>query len=248
MLGNFPAMSAARFILVFLAAAGSALASSSVSFTNSSTALGNNSYVNLALGKFDTGLGTLTGVVVTVNFTTIEGSFTVSTPGDSATPADISFADARITIRQAATNTLGFTQLGQTAFAMTTTPGMPFVVPAPNGSETLGVNTTNVFVGNFQNISSGFWSAYQSVGGVGSVVFQVRNSPDIAVSGGIYSLNALAFTATADMTVTYSYTAGPTPVPEPGTWATAGLLVAAAGYIRWRRSRSAKQDEAPAAA
>jgi len=38
------------------------------------------------------------------------------------------------------------------------------------------------------------------------------------------------------------------PIPEPGTWAAAGLLVLAAGYIRWRRSRSASAEEAPAAA
>ena len=38
------------------------------------------------------------------------------------------------------------------------------------------------------------------------------------------------------------------PIPEPGTWAAAGLLVIAAGYLRWRRSRSAKQEEAPVAA
>ena len=38
------------------------------------------------------------------------------------------------------------------------------------------------------------------------------------------------------------------PIPEPGTWAAAGLLVVAACYMRWRRSRSAKPEEAPAAA
>lgn len=37
-------------------------------------------------------------------------------------------------------------------------------------------------------------------------------------------------------------------IPEPGTWAAAGLLVLAAGYIRWRRSRSATAEDAPAAA
>ena len=38
------------------------------------------------------------------------------------------------------------------------------------------------------------------------------------------------------------------PIPEPGTWAAAGLLLIAAGYIRWRRSRSAQEQESPAAA
>ncbi len=37
-------------------------------------------------------------------------------------------------------------------------------------------------------------------------------------------------------------------VPEPGTWATAGLLLLTALYIRWRRSRSATAEDAPAAA
>jgi formylglycine-generating enzyme len=32
---------------------------------------------------------------------------------------------------------------------------------------------------------------------------------------------------------------GPTPVPEPGTWAAAVLLAGAAGYVRWRRRRTA---------
>ena len=45
----------------------------------------------------------------------------------------------------------------------------------------------------------------------------------------------------------FSVTAAP--VPEPGTWAAAGLLLLTAVYIRWRRSRgAASQEEAPAAA
>jgi len=39
-----------------------------------------------------------------------------------------------------------------------------------------------------------------------------------------------------------------TGVPEPGTWATAGLLLVTALYIRWRRSRSVTTEDAPAAA
>jgi len=38
------------------------------------------------------------------------------------------------------------------------------------------------------------------------------------------------------------------PIPEPGTWVAAGLLLLTAGYIRWRRSRSTSTEEAPAAA
>lgn len=38
------------------------------------------------------------------------------------------------------------------------------------------------------------------------------------------------------------------PIPEPGTWAAAALLLLAAVYIRWRRSRTTTSEEAPAAA
>jgi formylglycine-generating enzyme required for sulfatase activity len=35
-----------------------------------------------------------------------------------------------------------------------------------------------------------------------------------------------------------SVAAGPTPIPEPGTWAAAALLTGAAGYARWRKRRA----------
>ena len=61
----------------------------------------------------------------------------------------------------------------------------------------------------------------------------------ITLSGGGLELDLV-------MPAPFSVTAQP--IPEPGTWAAAGLLVLAAGYIRWRRSRSATAEDAPAAA
>jgi hypothetical protein len=31
------------------------------------------------------------------------------------------------------------------------------------------------------------------------------------------------------------YGSGGAPVPEPGTWAAAALLIGTAGYVRWRK-------------
>ena len=239
-------LQAALLSVLVAAITSSASAQSVISFTNNNVAGGNNTYVNIALNKFDTGLGTLTDVVVTVNFTTLGGSFSVSTPDDSFTAAEVQSAAGRIIVRQASTNSLGFTQLGQTAFSVDTTPGLAFTVPAPSGSQVFAVSSTNVFVGNSQSIDSGFWGAYQSAGGVGSVVFQVRNNPDIAVSGGVFNLNALAFTADANMTVTYTY--NPTaPIPEPGTWAAGALLLGGAAYSVWRRRQSTAVEPVAAA-
>jgi hypothetical protein len=78
----------------------------------------------------------------------------------------------------------------------------------PGDSQTYAVNPLSVFVGNTQNIASANFPAYQSAGGTGTVVFQVRNNPDIDAAGGAYILAAVNFTATATMTVLYTYTAG----------------------------------------
>ena len=37
---------------------------------------------------------------------------------------------------------------------------------------------------------------------------------------------------------------GPAPIPEPGTWAAAALLVGGAAYVRWRKRRDEAQKEA----
>jgi hypothetical protein len=239
-------MKAALLTTLLAAAISSASAQSVISFTNNAVADGINTFANIALNKFDTGLGTLTDVVVTVNFTTLGGSFTVGTPFDSFTDAEVESAAGRVTVRGSTNNPLGFTTLGQTAFGVATTPGLTYTVPAPSGSQLFTIASTNVFVGNSQTIASGFWSAYQSAGGVGSVVFQVRNNPDITVSGGVFNLNALAFTADANMTVTYTY--NPTaPIPEPGTWAVGALLLGGAAYSVWRRRQNAAVEPVAAA-
>ncbi len=209
-----------------------------VSYTNSGTVAGNNSFADLSLNKFDTGLGTLTGITVTVNFTTLDGSFSVT--ADTATPVDVNAAEARVTIRQALTNSLGFTQLGATSFTPIYTPSIPLTIPG-NSSQTFTLTSTNVFVNQSQSIATNYWSAYESVGGVGQVTFQFKQNPLIDAGGGTYAVNSLNYTASPNMSVTYTYDAGPSPVPEPSTVMAGGLLVliGAGTYLR-RKRKSAR--------
>jgi len=228
--------------LVAVCILGQAWGQSTVSFTNSATALGNNSYVNIALGKFDAGLGTLTAVSVRINFVTLGGSFTVSTPLDSASDVDFDGAAARLVVR-GSSNALGFTQYGESSFAVDTVPGIGTTVPGNGGSQVFSIISTNVLANQTRNIATNFWSAYQSAGGSGSVVFQVKNRPDVSASGGDFTQSITNFTAGANMSVTYTYT-GATPVPEPSTVATGAFLtlVAAASYWRRRRNASAPKN------
>lgn len=238
--------------LLFLAllAAGSwsnaAPIGASISYTNSASAATTNG-ANIALNKFDTTLGTLTDVIVTVNFLSLGGSFSVTSP--TATPTSVLASPApggrpRL-IDPSVGGTLGFTNFnasGTTIYPVATTPSLPpnFAVPG-NSTQVFTITSTNVLANSIQNINSSFWSAYQSVGGVGSVVFQVLQAPRIVTSG---SLNASAFLATADMTVTYNYNPA---VPEPGTWAVGALLLGGAVYTFWRRRQNVAVETATAA-
>ena len=207
----------------------------SISFTNSATSI-ENTTETLSLSKFNSSLGTLTGVTVTVNFVSIGGSFSVTTT--SASPTEVFSASSALRIRQSATNTIGFTQLGTTSFTIGTAPALEFEVPG-NSTQVFTLTPTNVFVAQAQNISSNFWSAYSSAGGSGVVDFEFRNSPTAPSSGGSFSQSLLNFSATANMTVTYTYTSAE-PIPEPSTVAAGAFLTVLAAASYWRRRRSAR--------
>jgi hypothetical protein len=223
---------------------GIASASSSVSFTNDAAAGPANGFVSIPLNKFDTGLGTLTDVVVTVNFVTVGGSFSVTSTGS---PSSVT-AIGSIPILQATTNApLGYTDFntGFSSFPVSSSPSAPFSVPA-SSSQLFTIGSTNVLENNIQSIAPTFWSSYQSIGGVGSIVFEIANFPSVTVAGSGFTLDASAFTATANMTVTYNYT--PTaPIPEPGTWAVGALLLGGAAYSVWRRRQNTAVEPAAAA-
>ncbi|MFM8230920.1 MAG: PEP-CTERM sorting domain-containing protein, partial [Chthoniobacterales bacterium] len=73
--------------------------------------------------------------------------------------------------------------------------------------------------------------------GAGSINWSSINFITLS-GGGISSL---------DMSLGGAFSVNAQPIPEPGTWAAAGLLVLTAFYIRRRRMRAAN-EEAPAAA
>jgi hypothetical protein len=206
-----------------------------ISFTNSTTANGLNSYFNLALGKFNTSLGSLDSVTITVHSAVLGGSFIIGAP-NPALDQDYEDAAGRITIRQATTNSLGFTQLGETSFNVTTTPAPVITVPG-GATNTFSVTPliafTNTSPNGVQSIPSTFWAAYSDPAGIGDVIFQVKNRPDITISGGDFFLNATDFTAQTTMSVSYTYV-----VPEPSTRALLVLSAAGAGLVAARRRKS----------
>lgn len=218
--------------------------SASISSTNSITLAGNlgsGVYSNLTLEKFNSDLGDLTQIVVTINFVDVQGSFTISDAVDDGT---FNFAAAKILVRQ--TNaSYGFTNVSSSNNVATT--------PGTNTPILTGSSQTFTFANQrvMQNISqtitgTNFFSAYQSVGGAGTIFFQIRNQPTINTTYalGDATLDVSNFKATAQMGVTYTYNPfGPKPVPEPATVMAGGLLVliGAGTYLRRRAKLGNRQ-------
>lgn len=99
-------------------------------------------------------------------------------------------------------------------------------------------NNTATYVGTFPIHSSAnpaipYALSLASFSGSGIVDWTSINFITLA-GGGVNDLDMGLF---APISVTAQ------PIPEPGTWAAAGLLLLAAAYIRWRRSQKSAPEE-----
>lgn len=210
-------------VLAFIASSAASASAQSVSFTNSVTAYDSTNSWNIPLSRFDTNLGTLTGVEVKVNFSQTGGTFSVTnTSGELTT--DAAFMNALI---QGSSTNLGFTSLSTNFFSLTSTnPVMPFDVPV--GTTTVAtVVSENIWTNVIQTIDPSFWSAY--LGG-GTVDFQVFSDSEVFITAAIGSPDPSNIALQTSMTVTYSF------VPEPSTYALLTLAgVGLAGYVIRRR-------------
>jgi hypothetical protein len=224
-----------RVLLLIIGLLPASLGAQTLSYTNTTTntATGLNTFVNLALGKFDSNLGDLQAVTVTVTYATLGGSFLLAAT-EPGLDQIVDSAAGRITIQQATTNSLGFTTIGETTNSVTTIPGTPFTVVGA-GSQVFDVISFLALSNISQSISNSFWSAYSAPGGVGDVVFQVKNRPEIDVDGGNFTLDGTLFTVETSMAVAYTYV-----VPEPSTYALLTLAALGLAGYQWRRRRTSR--------
>lgn len=213
---------------------------STISYTNSSLApVSGLTFTNISLNKFDTSLGTLTGVVVQMDFATASGEIEATLLSGVATVTGVNTV---MTFRQASTNSLGF---GTNFFtnSLSVTPALPTALELDDPVRfALSTSPSNLSINFSTNINNTFWSAYSSVDGSGVVTFQFRNTAGLQVTEGdtIPNIDRSAFQNVGRMIVTYSYTTGPEPIPEPSTVAAGAFLTLMAAATYWRRRRSAR--------
>lgn len=188
------------------------------------------------LNQFNTSLfGTLTGVTVTVDYSTLSGSFTVKNTGTSS--ATVTGYSSNIDI-WGSTAGIGFseliTSLGGHSGTIITSPDWSGYYLAAGDSQAFTIGSNQSFYTNVvQNIASGNLNAYK---GSGTVLLKANNTQTITTSGSSYELTSGAAGANTSITVTYTYDA----VPEPTT---VGLLLGASGLgivaaVRRRRAKA----------
>jgi len=193
---------------------------SAATLTNySTTQLAGSSYTNYNIAQFDSSLGELTGVEVAITTSTLEGSVVLHSSGFAGPPNYSSGLDV-----QEANSGLGYSLDTGTISNVNYTPSFAQF----NGLKTITIAAGQNFSLSPEFISSSYFGAYESVGGTGSVTFQIKNTQTIT-GPGIASADTSAAGANSQVAVTYTYT----PAPEPSAALLGGLGLL--GLVRRRR-------------
>ena len=191
---------------------------------------------SLLWNKFDTGLGTLTGV--TMSYTgALTGSFSVTT---GATAVDVygSSGTFRMNFSLGAGAPSNIT--GTSVTPLNTTPGT-----GASPGTAVGASTTQVFTinGPISLANSGPVDFFGNASYFSSAVPATFNTilfrnVTATVDGENFSLTTGNAVMDGTINLTYTYDAGAA-IPEPGTWAAAALLAGGAAFARWRKRKVA---------
>ena len=212
---------------VLVGLAFSSAKASTVSYSTTFDAV--NNFTDFNLSQFDTTLGTLTGVQLIVDFSTLQGSFQVGNPTGSV--AIVSQADNVLTI-QAVTSGLGYAAKHGYIYSMTTTPdwNTASIAAADLVTFTIG-GGQNLLTNDQTSISSSYFDAYK---GSGSITLKAKDVNSVTTSGVSYTVDSSNTSANTKVTVKYTFTA----IPEPTTLAlcVGGLGMLLVGQRIGRRS------------
>lgn len=169
------------------------------------------SYTNIDVPKFNTSLGTLTGVQVSVVQSALTGSADVTNNANTVTT--VGTFDSYYNVK-GVTSGLGYTQTAPIKYDVATTPDWNPITINPAETVTLVVVDGQSFNIGSQNIAAAYFSTYASVGGAGVVTFAAKSTQNISTTGGSYSVNSSSVKTRTQFAVIYTYTTAVVPEPD----------------------------------
>lgn len=217
-------------LLVTLASVQVASAASVTVYSSTAIAGVDPSGYNVA--QFDTSLGTLTGVEVSVPICTLTGSVLVTNPVEI--PVVVNHFSSGYDVWGSSLS-LGYTEQTPSIAGhagVSTSPDWHTSLIDPNASLPFSITSGQSYTVNAENIASSYFSAYE---GSGHVTFDIKNIFSITTTGASYTVSTAAAGANSQVEVTYTYTPALSAVPEPSTSLALGLLVMSGLSMRTRR-------------
>jgi hypothetical protein len=195
----------------------------SISYTNSVTVFDGPGTTYLSLSKFDSGLGTLTGVELKLNYSRVGGSFLVTNSSGSVTVTSATM--------NASVFPFGAPSWSTNNFNLTSVPALPYSGIPAGSNQQFDVQEAYIWTNEIQNIDATFWSEYEAPGG-GTLSLPVVNNSEVFLSDtNIATANPVGISLQTEMTITYTF------VPEPSTYALL-LLAGVASLAIAKRRRS----------
>ena len=194
---------------------------------------------SLTWNKFDLNLGTLTAITLE-STGTLSGSYDVDNldVSDPATLTQNTTGRIRLTFSGGASpNLINGSLINPLSTSPASTSGQTI---APSTSQTFtllsgsGVNESTFSSNQLAN------AVYYSAIGGGTFNSSLSRLVSLSVNGTDFDTHTATVVAGGTINLTYEYTpVGPAPIPEPGTWAAAALLVGGAAFARWRKRKVA---------
>ena len=185
------------------------------------------SYLAFDVSQFDSSLGTLTGVTVSVT-AQLTGSATIT--NTSLATEQINGFDSTLTAKTTNSD-LGYTQRSITISDVVTSPDWAATDLAPSAAQTFTFATGQSF-----NIASATIdpSKFANYIGAGNVTFQAKSVNSVGFTGELYNYNGSNSGADTQFSIQYTYTPSVSPVPETSSLAAVACLISG-GLLTRRR-------------
>jgi hypothetical protein len=191
---------------------------------------------SFTFSQFNASYGTLTAVELLINSSVPAGDITI-TNSSPTTPVSVDEVTTRF--RLTANSTLGITAYNGAYETLVVDPDVstPFSL-SPSTSQVFLIDPGQSLLSSPQTKTSSLTNFSPYIGG-GNISFLTSIQNNISTTGSSFNVDSTNYYSATAMSLRYTYTVGPSPVPETGQVVASLLLLGGiGGYIFIKRRRA----------